>query len=253
MALTIINSTHSFVRFGETQPAAYCAWGDIDFCLPVYEQDDIYFQFVLAGTEQEIDGLCTQDNSGIDVSIVSECEGTPLITFTEKPQRFRLSPTQMLFNWSHGLPNFTSVISNNQCFLLQIEVSSVYANATFCSNCFERIADDCFTSVIEYGMDEDGFGFKYCYGGDIPGTGAGSETDSCEPTIVSFVNVPTVTIPYTALLKNKYGNFPTVQVWTYDELGQLVNAGISVAFDNYPPTLITADFGGNSTGIVIIK
>ena len=250
MALTIINSQHSFVRFGETEQDPHCIWGSIDFCLPVFEQEDIYFQFVIAGTEAEIDSLCTQDNSGIEVSLVSECNGTPIMTFAQKPQRFRLSPTQLLYNWIHGFPNFTSVVDVNQCFLVQISVSSTYANETFCSNCFERIADDCFTSVIEYGMEEDGFGFKYCYGGNLE---TSADESTCEPTIITFVNVPTVAIPYTAMLLNKYGNLPTVQVWIYDDMGQLVNTGISVVFDSYPPTMINIDFGGSSSGIVIIK
>jgi hypothetical protein len=143
------------------------------------------------------------------------------------------------------LPNFTSVIAVNECFKIQVTISGT----EFCSNCFERIPSDCFTSVIEYGNDEDAFGFKYCYSGNL-------EDDtviSCEPTIVNFISVPTLIIPYTASLQASYGAFPTVQAWVYDGMGQLVNMGITIAFDTYPPTLINLDFGGISTGIVIIR
>ena len=245
MAITIINPTNAFIRFNEAGPTADCIWGDISFCLPVYADSDIAFQFVVQGTESEINALCEQDAGEVSVAIINECDDAPLLTFTQKPDRFRLSLTQMLYNWEHGLPNFQSVISIAECFKVQVTVGGV----EFCSNCFERISDECYTAVVEYGNDEDAFGFKYCYAGDIDG----ETTTSCEPTIVQFFNVPTLAIPYTASLEAAYGAFPTVQVWIYDDLGQLVNMGITVAFDIYPPTMINLDFGGNATGIVVIR
>ncbi len=247
MAITITNSTHSFVRFDQAAPAYDCIWGSIDFCLPVYDQSDVQFQWVIVGTEAEIDELCTQDASEVVVSLVAECGGADLITFANKPQRFRLSPTQALYNWEHGFPNFTSEIEINQCFKVQIK----YGAIEFCSNCFERIADDCYTSVIEYGNEGDAFGFKYCYAGNAEADPPGLLT--CEPTIVSFINQATVSIPYTASLQDMYGIFPTVQVWVYDGMGQLINMGITVAFDTFPPTIINIDLGGVSTGIVVIR
>lgn len=104
---------------------------------------------------------------------------------------------------------------------------------------------------MEYGNDEDAFGFKYCNGGDLPGET--TPTLDCSPTIVTFVSVATLAIPYTALLQAKYGDFPTVQVWIYDGTGQLLNMGITAAFDTYPPTMINLDMGGISSGIVVIR
>lgn len=253
MALTLINSTNSFVRFNETAPAPDCIWGNIIYCLPVYDQRDIAFQWVIEGTEDEINSMCTYDASEVEVSIIAECDGVQLLIFTEKPQRFRLSATQVLYNWQHGLPNFTSVIGVKECFKIQVLITEVYGypeTVAFCSNCFERIAEDCFTSVIEYGSDSDSFGFKYCNGGDIDGTGVG---ETCDPTIVQFISVATLSIPYTAGLQAMYGDFPTVQVWVYDNTGALVNMGITVGFDQYPPNFINMDFGGISSGIVIIR
>jgi hypothetical protein len=255
MAVTIISPANSFIRFNETAADPLCIWGSVDFCLPVYADEDIYFQFVIEGTESEIDSLCTQTGDEITVELVNECNTAPLLTFTEKPERVRLSTTQVLYNWYHGLPDFTTVINVSQCFKVQLTIEAgAYGyteQAVFCSNCFERIASDCFTSVVEYGNDEDAFGFKYCAGGNIPG----GETPAldCSPTIVTFVDVPTLAIPYTALLQDKYGVFPTVQVWIYDGSGQLINMGITAAFDTYPPTMINLDFGGNASGIVVIR
>ena len=245
MAITILNSANSFIRFDEVQPESDCLWGDLNFCLPVFEQSDVHFQWVVSGTEAEIDALCTLTASEVSVALVSDCGEAPLMTFAEKPARYRLSLTQILYNWDRGLPNFTSVIEDAQCFRIQVTINSV----EFCSNCLERITDDCYTSVIEYGNDEDIFGFKYCFAGNIDD----DIVVSCEPTIVNFMDVATLAIPYTASLKASYGNFPTVQAWIYDGMGQLVNMGITIGFDGYPPTVINLDFGGNATGIVIIR
>jgi len=244
MAINLINSINSFIRFSEEQQPPYCIWGYIFYNLPVYEQSDIAFQFIIEGTSSEIDAICTPDASEVTVSLVSDCDGPDLIVFPNKPQRFRLSETQMLYNWSHGLPNFTSVVGANECFSIKILIDGV----KFCSNYLERIIDNCFTSVVEYGNNGDAFGFKYCNSGSVD-----ELPTICEPTTISFINVPTVTIPYTASLRSKYGDFPTVQAWVYDDSGQLVNMGITIAFDTYPPTLINLDFGGNSTGIIIIR
>lgn len=257
MSLSIISPDNSFVRFNETAAAALCIWGTVDFCLPVYEAEDVYFQFVIQGTEDEIDSLCTQSGDEATVALVSECDTESLITFEEKPERVRLSTTQVLYNWAHGLPGFTSAILVAQCFKVQVTIlATPYGypeeELIVCSNCFERIASDCFTSVVEYGNDEDAFGFKYCNGGNLPGEDEPASID-CLPTIVSFVGVATLSIPYTAALIAKYGVFPTVQVWIYDGTGQLLNMGITAAFDTYPPTMINLDFGGSASGIVVIR
>lgn len=249
MAVTILNSANSFVRFDQADDQPHCIWGNVDFCLPVYHQEDVAFQFVISGLIGEIDSLCTIANDNVVLSILEDCGDTPLLVFSEKPQRFRLSETQVLYNWSHGFPNFTSVIEIGKCFKVQVEVTTVYETIAFCSNCFERVMEDCFTSVIEYGNDEDAFGFKYCNGGGVE---VPAEID-CEPTEVLFYSTDTLAIPYTTYLKNKYGAFPTVQAWIYDGSGQLVNMGITIAFDAYPPSIINLDFGGLSSGIVIIR
>ena len=258
MALSIINSANSFVRFNDTAADALCIWGTVDFCLPVYTAEDVYFQFVIEGTEDEIDSLCTQTGDEVEIALVSECGGASLLVFTDTPQRFRLSTTQVLYNWQNGFTGFDGVVAVGECFKIQLTVTATpygYPEEidTFCSNCFERIGSDCFTSVVAYGNDEDGFGFKYCYGGELDEeSNVGSSID-CDPTITQVINVSTLSIPYTAMLQSKYGVFPTVQCWIYDGSGQLINMGIQAAFDTYPPTMINFDFGGSASGIIVIR
>lgn len=257
MALSIISPSNSFLRFGEAAASPLCIWGTIDFCLPVYNDEDIYFQFIIQGTELEIDSLCTQDMSEVEVALVTTCNTTPLKIFTEKPTRSRLSPTQVLYNWQHGLPEFGSVVEVNECFKIQVTIEATpygYPDASLvsCSNCLERIPDDCYTSVVEYSNEDDAFDFKYCSGGGVDG-GDDPDSGDCDPTVVTFINQSTLVIPYTALLQAKYGVIPTVQVWIYDGTGQLINMGITAGFDGYPPTLINLDLGGSASGIVVIR
>lgn len=245
MALSIASPTNSFIQFNAAASPAYCLWGDVDFKLPVYAQGDIAFQFVVIGTlPEEISALCNPYTAGAVVSLVEECDGPDLVTFSETPDRFLIAPTQVLFNWAHGLPNFTSVVAVGQCFRIKVTVEG----ASWCSNQLQRIADDCYTAVVEYGNEEDGFGFKYCYGGEVP-----TPSGECEPTIATFTDVPTLSIPYTASLRELYGGFPTVQAWIDDGAGNLTNFGITISFDANPPTVINLDFGGNASGVVVIR
>lgn len=251
MGLTILNSDNSFVRFGDPDSFQHCVFGTVAYYLPVFGQDDVHFQFIVeADTESEADALCTIDGSETLIELVSDCEGDALIVLPEKPDRVRLSPTQVAYNWQHGFTGWPGPITAGQCFRIRVTISTNYGDIIQCSNIFQRIIDDCFTSVLEYGNDEDAFGFKYCNGGAIDG---GNVVTSCEPTIVNFFNEATLSIPYTTQLQDKYGIVPSVQVYIYDGMGVPVNMGITATFDAIPPTVINLDFGGVSSGVVIIR
>jgi hypothetical protein len=249
MAYSIISPPQSFIQFSETGVIDHCIFNNLRFCLPVYEDRDVAFQVIIVGTKTEIDALCGVYGTPIAIGIVSACDNPDfLLEFTanpynEEPDIFRLSDTQLLVNWSHGVPGFTSVIEVKECFRIRIEIGII----RFCSNCLERISDNCFTSVIEYSCDENCYQFNYC------ATGPVSEDEvSCEPTIITFTNQSTLSIPYTASLQVAYGPAPTVQVWISDGTN-LVNMGITATFDAYPPNVLGFDFGGPASGIIVIK
>lgn len=249
MAYTIISPPQSFIQFNETGKVDHCIFDMINFCLPVYEDSDGAFQFTLQGTESEIDALCGVYGIPISIGIVNACDDPDfLLEFTANPYNdvpsiFRLSDTQLLVNWEHGYPGFTNVISIGECFKIRVQVGATI----FCSNCLERTADNCFTSVIEYGCDENCFDFNYC------GSGGATEGElSCEPTIITFTNQLTLSLPYTQSLRDAYGDVPTIQVWISDGTN-LVNMGITATFDTYPPNVLGFDFGGLATGIIVIK
>lgn len=249
MALEIISPTNSFVQFGTSEVIESCEYRDIELCLPVYEDDDVNFQFVIeADTIEEADALCSLTNEGFEIGIVQSCSDGILLPFSENPERFRISDFQVLYNWSNGLPGFSTVIEIGECF----QVKVIIDGQSFCSNCFQRIADPCHTSVIEYGNEDNAFGFNYCNGATVD-SGGGGETTDCDPTFISFTNQPTLTVPYTASMVAKYGNIPTIKVWIYDGSGELVNMSVHQALDTYPPTQILIDFGGPATGVLKIS
>lgn len=246
MAYRILSPANSFVQFGESNLIQSCNYADITLCLPVYEEDDVYFQFIVAAdSAEEADALCDLENSMVVVGLASNCAGALIKTFTEKPDRFRISESQVLYNWSHGLPGFSVVINVGDCFVIKVTIDE---SVDACSNCFNRIAGDCHTSVIEYGNEDNFAGFNYC---NSEAVDDGSET--CDPTFVSFTNQSTLVIPYTASMQAKYGTVPTIKTWIYDTNGELVNMSVRQAFDTYPPTELRIDNGGPATGIVKIS
>lgn len=247
MPYNITAPRNSFIQFGESSNVISCNFSDINLCLPVYEEDDVWFQFIVtADTEAEADDLCDLTNELVTVSIVDGSGGSTYKVFTEKPDRYRISAFQILYNWQHGLPGFEDVVTVGDCFNIKVVIDSIN-EAT--SNCLQRISGTCHTSVIEYGNEENAFGFNYC---NSEGEDANAN-DPCEPTFVSFTNQATMVIPYTAGMMAKYGNAPTIKSWLYDITGELVNMSIRQAFDTYPPTELRFDFGGVASGIIKIS
>lgn len=246
MAYSIVTPTNSFVRFDGENPS-HCIWGANKLCLPVYAEEDIAFQFVIqATTVEEADALCMPYSSGIEMGIITDCDQEGFTAeFAELPDRYRISDLQVLYNWPHGVPGMIGSIENGECFFIRVRLLDT---TNFCSNCFQRIPDDCFTSVIEYGNDENFAGFNYCNAGAVDSDASGT----CEPEVYSFTNVPALTIPYTSSLQDKFGAVPTIQVWVYVD-GVLTNVGVVATFDAMPPTQINIDFGGTSSGICIIR
>lgn len=216
-------------------------------CLPIYDSDDAWFQFIItADTEEESELLCPIGNEPIALGIVENCGDGYLLEFSEKPTRYRISPTKVLYVWQQGLPNFNSVINIGMCFHLMVTMGDV-SGQSFCTNCFQRIFDSCHTSVIEYSNEENAFDFNYCAGEDTNNIDA-----DCDPTIIEFGPVATLNIPWTAFLQAKHGSTPNIQGWLYNEEGELVAAGFVIKLDAYPPTELRFDFGGTSSGIIKI-
>lgn len=246
MAYRLTTSRFSFVQFDETDSIVDCEFTTQEQCLPVFDVNDAWFQFIIeADTEVESDALCPQGDEPVTLGLVENCGDGYLVEFVEKPTRYRISPLKVLYVWQQGLPAFFNYIDVGMCFHIMVTMPSIN-DQSWCSNCFQRIFDDCHTSVLEYSNDENAFDFNYCAGEDI-----GADAAECEPTIIEFTNQATLVIPWTAFFQDKYGEVPNVQVWVYDG-GELVAIGNRVALDDLPPTELRFDFGGVSSGFIKI-
>lgn len=252
MAIQIRSPKYSFVRFGETIDDDTCSREVVNFCLPVYLYDDVAFQFVAVCDTVEEANLLSGADDLMEIGLVSDCGDEPMdLMFNQVPDRFRISEKEVLYNWPHGLPGFDGVYSVNECFRIKVVITIGYSETTSCSNCFERIGEDCYTSVLDYGATENQFDFNYCGSGGM--FEDGENGDVCvEPTIIPFTNVSTLNIAYTNTLKSKYGDVPTVEIWILDN-GVYARPVVRAGFDAYPPTAIIADLGGNATGFIKIS
>lgn len=249
--ISISSPQFSFVRF-DTESLDTCKIG-VDFCLPVFLEDDVAFQWlVTTDTAAEAAALC--DASIVTVGLVRDCEQVGMdVTFVEKPEVIRVGEKQVIMNWAHGFPNFDAEYAIGECFKVRIEIDHPTAGLiTDCSNCFERIAEDCYTSVLDYSSTQNIFGFNYCGSGELE-VGGGDEQEACpEPRIVTFTNVASLNIPYTASMQALYGNVPTIEVYILDN-GEYIKPVIKQGFNTYPPTMIIIDLGGPATGYVKIS
>lgn len=74
----------------------------------------------------------------------------------------------------------------------------------------------------------------------------------CTPTIFPFYNIANSTIDYSAVLRNKYGRVPQVEVLYWDEDAQEYtlsnNPGVSLSGN--PVNSIEVNHGGLQTGII---
>lgn len=245
MAYTITAPKFSFLQFSESNFIESLSHPDALSCLPIYEYTDLAFQVIIKGTEAEADNLCGLGSSLVRIGIVKDCGEDFLVEFSDTPQLFKLSTTEVLMNWPHGLPGFDEAIRVNECFLVKLLVDGT----PFCSTCLTRIRSDRYTSVIEYGSEENSFGFNYC-GGVLVGE---QEVADCTPIEVQFFNQSIVNIPYTASLRDKFGDMPSVKVWIYNTSGELQDMGVQVTMDGYPPNNISIDMGGPASGIIKIS
>lgn len=247
MAITVTSPQFSFVQFGESSLVTSCNFPDIHLALPVYSENDVWFQFTLdTETSEEADALSSITNDSFSIGIVGSCDDDFLLEFDDAIERVRIGDTKILYNWKHGVPAFDTVIGIGECFYIKIKIDDGVTVSEYCSNAFQRIADDCHTTVVEYGNDDDAFDFNYCNSLPL------EDSDPCEPTFIQFSNRATLNVPYTTSLQNKYGDFPNVQVWIYDG-SELVDANIRPSLNGFPPTALTFDFGGMASGVIRIN
>jgi hypothetical protein len=244
MAAIVTSPQFSFVRFSPDEEST-CDMPK-EYCLPIIEETDVAFQFIIeTDTEAEANELCDIGNNKVKVGITKNNATLWIDNITTrlnlKPDRYRIGPRKVLFNWPHGLPDFTDYIDAHECFQIAVAVQLAAGTSYGFSNCFQRIISDCYTSVIEYGSAKNAFGFVYCgyFEDDEVLNGGDSE---CAATVIPFSNVATLSIAYTNAMIANYGDLPTVEVYIYDaSTGTFIKTIVQITFDALPPTTIAID------------
>jgi len=255
MSANVLTPEHSFVRFDAEPPGNSCGSPDVEFCFPIVHEDDVAFQFIIeTDTEQEANELCDIGHTKIQVGITTDG-----VNFTRnftgllglKPERYRIASNKVLYNWSHGAPDFDESIAMEGCFQFMVRAQLSTGVVTGLSSCFQRIPEDCFTSVIEFASPKNAFGFIYCgYFEDAINDGA----DDCIDFVQPFVNQSVLSIPYTQAMRDQYGDLPDVEVFIHNPATGLFEKTIlSIGMDAVPPTVITVDLGGPSSGYIKIS
>jgi hypothetical protein len=255
MAVNILSPKFSFIEFDRNTPVVSNNFEVQGMCLPYVDNNDIAFQFLTyTSTKAETDFICAS-NPAFRMGLVFN--PGDLATFYDmpvgnQPSRYRLDDTTILWLWPHGFPGVAhgDFGAYGKCFYIRVEIATDLGWTAFHSNCFQYIQSDAFTAVVEYGGDENQFGFNYCFDDDVlvPGSPA-----ICVPTFLPFNNLSTLIIPVTAQMTDMYGSLPSAQVWIYDVTGELVETYIRAAYDAYPPTQLRFDFGGPASGVIKIS
>jgi hypothetical protein len=258
MAAIVTQPDHSFVRFGADYHET-CNDNDVIFNLPMVYHDDVAFQFIIqTDTDAEADELTSVGSPAVRVGITSQDPAIAawLKDYTAtQPERFRIGPRRVLYQWDAGAPDFESVVAIGKCFRFVVTVTISTGTITGISNKFERIASDCYNTLLEYSADKNQFGFVYCgYYDESDGGSIPVPANQCDPMVIPFNNKPVMVIPYTAAMLSKYGDVPRVDVYIYNPQNGLFELvpGISASLDNVPPTVITVDLGGPATGYIKI-
>src|SRR5690349_2478877 len=99
---TLITPPASFIQFSPLN-FEHCVFGTVKRTLPIYADDDVAFQFVARGTSEEADALASLSSDPVTISLVSnavELFYPTLIEFSDVPERFRISDTDVLYNWA---------------------------------------------------------------------------------------------------------------------------------------------------------
>lgn len=164
MPLTIINNPNSFVQFGAADSFTHCVFGEVRQCLPVYDSGDLSFQILVdAGNSSDAALLCELGGDAVLLEIMRDCDdAVPVATAGDVFETVRIGATVIAFNFHFPLPGFPYSLKDGECFYLRASIDASPFLLEACSNCMQRITNDCFTSVIKYRCDEDAFGFVYC-------------------------------------------------------------------------------------------
>jgi hypothetical protein len=192
--MQISSPAYSFVKFDSTEAFNNCCNGDQEFCIPLIEETDTYFQIKITSDDYaEIQAIMSSPPEAFDLLLLAGSGNTP-DNFSANVIRdwtvndglvFEINRTGILeitLQWRSPFKDIKTLIDCGNCFQLafirtgefsgefsdefgdefDMDGETVTYDFIAISNCFKRFCDDCFTSVLEYYNDDDYAEFNYC-------------------------------------------------------------------------------------------
>jgi hypothetical protein len=175
--ISILSPLYSFVVFNPAAAEPVCCQDDADFCIPVIEEGDTYFQ-VNAATEDEAGAANLMSlASNTAQLLLLDGTGNTLANYTANTlrnittvnnlyfEKYQTGLSKVTYLWRNILAGLSSLVPVDKCFQLGIKFIGIGEDGgdlVYFSNCFIRKAADCYSSVLEYYNEEDYAEFYYC-------------------------------------------------------------------------------------------
>jgi hypothetical protein len=196
MAITLSSSRHSFVQVTSDERDTGCV-PDINICLPVYSPTfDISFQVTayVDGTDKDnfqlqTDIVFPDAINTVQAKICRQCVSDESFS-GERMMQFDSSWTKIVSDpigsdvwvgnfhalggtnmdiWDDMQPGDCFHLCFHQCAVPvanHLTLNEYDSDVIACTNCFQKVADECFTSRFTYSNNENSFGFYYDVNGD---------------------------------------------------------------------------------------
>lgn len=162
--MTIVSPKYSFVQFDNPAPSSCCE-SDSNFCIPVINEDDTYFQIIATGADAREAEYIYHLNNYIQLELLNT-SGTVLRNWTLDDTLsfipFRTGLTQVTFLWKNNFKDLSTYVACDQCFKIRVKAEIFGETILAESNCFIRKCKTCYTSRLDYYNEEDYADFKYC-------------------------------------------------------------------------------------------
>lgn len=172
--MQIHSPKYSFVKFGSPEASNNCCDGEQEFCIPVIEETDTYFQFKIVGASfAETESIWATPLSEFQLALVRGI-GNTAITVPANTlrnwtvddsllfEKYRTAATEVTYLWRNPFKDILTLIDCDGCFQLALIANITDPATVLLSNCFTRACRDCYTSVLKYTNEEDAFDFNYC-------------------------------------------------------------------------------------------
>lgn len=167
MAVTIEAYDNSFVTFTDQSNLFIsdrsCAF-ERDFCLPLYDGYDISFLIKLTSTISYADvtdylTMLLKDECGGATYPETEPAIAPTFTVLDEVG----VDTDTIYVISVTYPsNWSYILDGGDCLIFNLRFNDGDGNtASVCSNCFIKVDDKCFTTLLKYRNNETAFDFPY--------------------------------------------------------------------------------------------